>query len=120
MATAPATANGPIEFTDQNGKQFLIPISALFFDTGTLKTNWPLYQQNKPEIDALLKYLQSSGAVKTAPQPAPVAAMVISAKQPGSAGNDVVINFSNVQPHQNAPTTFDASVTETNTYAGLT
>lgn len=121
MADTPATAMGPLEFTDQ-GQQFVIPLSALYFDAGvTLKTSSPLYAKHKQALDGWLAYLQSNGLVTPAPVAPPAPAMVITAADKGSAGNDIVISFSNVHEDPNThDTVFDATLTHTDTYPGLT
>jgi len=120
MADTPATAMGPLEFTD-GGEQFVIPLSALYFDSGvTLKTSSPLYAPHKHALDGWLAYLQSSGLVTPAPVAPPAAAMVITAADTGSTGNDIVISFSNVHEDPNThDAVFDATLTHTDTYAGL-
>lgn len=122
MANTPVTAMGPLEFTD-GGEQFVIPLSALYFDSGTnqLKTDSPLYAKHKATIDAWLSYLQDNGTVTPAPQPPPAAAMVIAAADSGSSGNDISIAFANVRVDPNThDTIFDATLTQTDTYPGLT
>jgi hypothetical protein len=121
MAQTPATAMGPLEFTD-GGQQFVIPLSALYFDSGvTLKTSSPLYAKHKKALDGWLGYLQSSGLVTPAPVAPPAPAMVITAADKGSAGNDIVIAFSNVREDSNTHhTIFDATLTQTDVFPGLT
>jgi hypothetical protein len=121
MADTPATAMGPLEFTD-GGEQFVIPLSALYFDSGvTLKTSSPLYAQHHHALDGWLAYLQSSGLVTPAPVAPPAAAMEITAAATGSAGNDIVITFSNVREDPNTHhTVFDATLTHTDVFSGLT
>ena len=120
MADTPATAMGPLEFTDE-GEQFVIPISALYFDSGgTLKTSSPLYAKHKQALDGWLAYLQGQGLVTPAPVPPPAPAMVITALETGSTGNDIVIAFSNVHEDPNThDVIFDAELTQTDVYPGL-
>lgn len=120
MADTPATAMGPLEFTDE-GEQFVIPLSALYFDSGvTLKTSSPFYAKHKHALDGWLAYLQNSGLVTPAPVAPPAPAMVITAADKGSAGNDIVIAFANVHEDPNTHNTvFDATLTHTDTYPGL-
>ena len=118
MADTPATAMGPLEFTDE-GRQFVIPLSALYFDSGALKTSSPLYAKHKHALDGWLNYLQSNGLVTPAPVAPPAPAMVITAADTGSTGNDIVISFSNVHEDQSHNTVFDATLTHIDTYAGL-
>jgi len=113
--------NGPIAFTDQSGKMLLIPLSALTIDGNTIQTSPPY---DKDEIRQWLQYLVNIGSLTpgTAPSPKPV--MVIQATDPGLAGNNIQVIFSNIVPDPGDPTnadktTFDATVTETDMYKGL-
>src|SRR2546430_1386957 len=124
MATTPAVGSGPVEFMDEStGQQLSIPLSDLAFDANgnLIPSGWPLYQQHKATVDSVLKYLQTTGAIYPAPSPPPAPAMVIEAKQQGSSGNNIQIEFSKVgTTDPNDPTKFDAKVTETEAYNGLT
>jgi hypothetical protein len=120
MAKTPAAASGPLEFTDE-GEQFVIPLSHLYFDAaGALKTDSTLYAQHQARIDAWLDYLKKQGLVTPAPQPPPAPAMVIKAKDRGSAGNNITLTFSNPRKDAQHNDIFDASLTETDTYPDLT
>jgi len=124
MATTPAVGSGPVEFMDETtGQQLSIPLSDLAFDPNgnLIPSGWPLYQKYKTTVDNLLKYLKTTGALYPAPSPPPAPAMVIEAKQKGSSGNNIQIKFSKVgttDPNDN--TKFDAEVTDSETYSGLT
>src|SRR5260370_8620296 len=124
MATSPAVSSGPFEFVDETtGQQLSIPLSDLAFDASgnLIPTGWPLYQQHKATVDSLLNYLRSTGAIYPAPSPPPAPAMVIEAKAKGSSGNNIQIAFSKVGTSDpNDATKFDAQLSETDTYPGLT
>src|ERR1700694_4995564 len=124
MATTPAVGSGPVEFMDETtGQQLSIPLSDLAFDAGgnLIPTGWPLYQQHKATVDSLLYYLQGTGAIYPSASPSPAPAMVIEAKQQGPTGNNIQIEFSKVgTTDPNDATKFDAKLTETEVYNGLT
>ena len=116
MPEAVALGNGPVAFTTQDGHQLLIPLSALSFDaSGTLTvSNWPPYTTYKSQVDAWLNYLVASGELTPGAAPPPKPAILIQAADPGAAGNYIQVVISNV-----TQTTFDATLTETDTYVGL-
>lgn len=126
MSESAALGNGPVVLTAQDGKLLLIPLSALTFDaTGNIQaTKWPLYSTYKTDIDPWLQYLVSIGSLIPAATPPPKPAMVIKAADAGAAGNNIQVVFSNIVPDPSDPTnaaktTFDATITETDTYAGI-
>lgn len=116
-------ANGPISFSDAQGRAFSIPLSLLYFDGGgTIQADtWPLYGDHQALIDDWLPYLQEQGLIREGEAPAPVEAMIVKAQDPGAAGNTILLNIGNVHPDpaDNTVTRFDATVTETNSYPGL-
>jgi hypothetical protein len=119
MAKTPVTGHGPIEFTD-NGEHTVIPLSAFYLDdNGVLKSDSALYTgaTSKAAVDRRLHELQKQGVVKAATLPPPKPPMVITAKTPGAAGNNISVTFSNVDT---AAGTFDAELQEQETYEGLT
>lgn len=126
MPESAVLGNGPITLTAQDGKLLLIPLSALIFDaTGSIKaTKWPLYSKYQAIVDPWLQYLVSIGALTPGTTAPPKPAMVIQAADPGLAGNNIQVVFSNIVPDPANPpdpakTTFDATITETDTYPGL-
>lgn len=117
MATTKVTAKGPIEFTD-GGKQIVLPLSAVAIDnTGKLTSQSPLYTgaKNKAAVDAWFKELLATGFVRPAPVPPPQTAMVVTAKTPGSMGNNITLTFV-----VNQDGTFNMTVAAVNTWNGLT
>lgn len=121
--TTQVTGNGPLEFTNANGKQISIPLSALYFDgSGTLQvdTTWATATGLKPS-KGVLGYAQSEGLIAPASAPPPFAAMVINAADQGTGGNNIVVGISDIAPATDpTQTTFSITVTETDVYAGLT
>jgi len=121
--TTQVTGNGPLEFTNANGRQVSIPLSALYFDqNGTLQVDstWAAASGLKAG-SGVLGYAQSEGLIKPAPAPPPFAAMLIKAAGPGAGGNNIKITISDLAPATDpTQTTFSITVTETDTYSGLT
>lgn len=118
-------ANSPVSFTDATGKQKSIPLSDIYFDSsGAIKADrWPPYPAGsstfKNQVDAWLQYLVKKGdLVKDTAAPVP-AAMLIEANQAGATGNSVRVVVSNVREVAGTEV-FDVTVTETDTYTGLT
>jgi hypothetical protein len=126
MSDSVALGSGPITLTAQDGRLLLIPLSALTFDTtGNIQANkWPLYNNYKADVDPWLGYLVSIGALTPGTTSPPTPAMIIQAADDGRAGNNINVDFHNIvtdpaDPTNAAKTTFDATVTETDTYKGL-
>lgn len=125
MANKPAVSNGPIEITDNFGKQLSIPLSALYFDSaGSIKADhWPTYSATpsiQPAVNSWLGYLVDQGLLSPGAAPAPVPAFQLQARDAGSNGNFITVSFTNIAPAAKpADTKVDASVTETDTYTFL-
>jgi hypothetical protein len=123
MAKTPVVGSGPVEFMDESGQQLLIPLSDLSFDANgnPVASDWPLYAKHKDAVDALLEYLVGTGALTPAPQPAPTAALVVTAKNKGAGGNNIQLTVSNSgTTDANDHTKFDSSITETDRWTGVT
>jgi hypothetical protein len=116
MANVAVVGNGPVTLTTAAGQQISLPLSALYFDsTSTIHADqWPLYSKYKSEVDPWLSYLVKDGVLTPGAAPAPTPAILVSAADPGRAGNNIQVTFSNV-----TATTFDALVVETDTYSPL-
>jgi hypothetical protein len=122
-------ANGPVGFTD-TGQQKVIPLPDLYFDitSGAIKADkWPPYKTSsnqafKDSIDAWLQHLVLNGDLVKDRAESPPAAMLITAKDAGASGNSIIIVVSNVRDDTATPPNkiFDMSLTETDTYTGLT
>ena len=117
------TGNGPLEFTNAKGQQISIPLSALYFDpSGTLQVDsvWATASGLKGG-SGLLAYVQSEGLITPAPAPSPFPAMIIKAADPGTGGNNITVQITDVSPAADpTQTTFTIVVTEVDTYTGLT
>ncbi|HMD96325.1 MAG TPA: hypothetical protein VKM93_03205 [Terriglobia bacterium] len=129
MATAAATGNGPLEFTDANGNQVSIPLSALQFVNGSLGVNSSIWTpftgyaaDEKAVINDLLAYASGQGLITPAVVPAPKPALTVKAVSPGSMGNNIQVTVAVSPAASGDPTqaTFSITVTETDTWTGLT
>lgn len=118
MAKTRVRGNGPIEITDSGGHLVALPLSALFFDGGQLQASGALYSAHKAAFDPLLRELSDEGLIVPDVQPPPVAAVVVTAKNPGAAGNDIQLTFSNIRanPSDNTQTILDATLTQRDVY----
>lgn len=125
-----AIGSNPFEFTDLNGKQVSIPLATLKFTSGVLgvdSTVWPPltrgdYQAPLPaQIAALLAELTKAQVFAPPVPAAPKPAMVISAADAGTAGNNITVEIALTLSADLDPTkaTFNVTVTETQIYAGL-
>jgi hypothetical protein len=123
MANTPATGNGPFEFTDPQGHQISIPLSAFSFDSSNaivVDPAWTAVTGASPASE-LLAYAVKRKLI--APQPTATAtpAMVVKAADSGKAGNNITVQISGVAANPDPTlTTFTITVTETDTYTGLT
>ena len=120
MARARALANGPVEFTDSNGVQISLPLTAIFFDGNAVNAEGDLYNTNKTIAEPWLAYQAGIGLLLPDAQPPVKTAMVIKANDPGSNGNFIQIAFSNFDETNPNDPKFDTAVTEGNTYTNLT
>ena len=123
MAELPAISSSPIAFSSQDGKYFLIPLNAVYFDiNGVLKADrWPLYATYQAAIDPLMTELRRSGVLVAGPEPAQRPAIKATAKTVGSTGLLLKIEIANVVANTGTPpaSTADVKVTETDTYTAL-
>src|SRR5262245_36283160 len=95
MARTRAIANGPVDFTDPNGKQISLPLTAVFFDGNAVKAEGDLYNANKAIADPWLAYLAKNRLLVPDANPPTKTAMVVKARDPGSSGNFIQIEFTN-------------------------
>jgi len=124
MAKLAAVASGPVGFTDANGTQLSIPTSRIQFEDGVATFTPPtgMTPATSTAIGEWINALVKEGIIVPGVQPPPVPAMIVSAKDAGSAGNEIQIAISNVRPKPTdaSKTIFDAAVTQTLVYAMLT
>lgn len=123
MSGVAPTGNGPFEFTNSNGQLVSIPLTAFSFDvTGALKVdpNWNSIVTAQP-ASALRDYMLQQGLLVAAPAASPIPAAIIKAVDTGPAGNNISVTIANIGTEAD-PTQrkFDITVTETETYNGLT
>ncbi len=113
MTQIAAVGDGPIVFVTDAGQQLSLPLAEIFFDGNGVNSS-------NPEVTGAfqdwLKYLVAQGRLGPGKVPAPGIAMVFTAVAPGSTGNNIVVTVA-----QNTdPAKVDVTVTETDTYEGLT
>lgn len=119
MGNIPVLGMSPIRFTDAKGSFALLPLDEFWFDAaGAPHGSGTVYAQNSAALDALLKELTADGALQPDVTPAPNAAMVVSAKQAGSSGNNISVTFANIRPDPATAgnTLYDATGQEVDTY----
>jgi hypothetical protein len=122
MAKTPVmAATGPVELL-AGTQQISLPLTALYFEDGELKAAGPLYTAHQADVDTWLQYLSDQGLITAAATPPPKQALLITAKNTGSQGNDIRIALSNVRqdPSDATKQIFDATLTQTDQYSGLT
>lgn len=121
--------NGPVTFTDSNGKQISIPLSALKFDENdTLivdESKWSPYASYpadaKALINTLLTHLTTNQFVVPAPEEALKPAMTVKAVNPLGVGNQIKVDITlETKDADPTKTVFTITVTETDTYTDLT
>jgi hypothetical protein len=120
MASSPAVANGPISFTDKNACQASLPLSDVYFEGNKIKAKGAIYTTNKTLLDLLLAHLAKVGAIVAGSAPAAQPVMVIKAKNPGSNGNWIQVQFKDFDNSTASAPKFNVMVTETDTYSELT
>jgi hypothetical protein len=130
MPDKPVLGSAPIDITDPaTGRQYSIPLRSLYFDgsTGQIKADhWPEYGAGSPgfksAVDGWLGYLVKQSLLVSGTAPPPQPAFSIKARDTGSTGNFVTVKFESIVVDKNTPgnTTADVTVTETDTYTGLT
>ncbi len=128
MSIVLVRGSGPVSYTDSSGRQWVIPLSALRFDDGSIDaTRWTdlatLATDDQSAVTGWLNYLAEISSLKPGSLPKEPA-MIIKAADPGAAGNTIQVTFSNITPDPSAPddrdlTTFTVTITETNTYERL-
>ena len=117
MANYQALGTGPISFVDAHQKQQQIPLNAITFNAGNADASgWPLYTANKTIVDALLAQMVSQGLLTAGKQTAPTPSLTITAAQPGTTGNVIVVTFANPNPGAG---TVDVTVSASEVYPGL-
>ncbi|HSZ60734.1 MAG TPA: hypothetical protein VK828_02995 [Terriglobales bacterium] len=122
------TGFGPFEFTDSQGKQVSIPLTALTLSNNQIQSSnaqWNTYLGSAPALN-LWKYMLAEGLLSPMPSPSPFPAMVIRAASEGAAGNNIAVNITVPTPPSSPaiedPTNlpFTIQVTETDTYTNQT
>jgi len=126
MAQTPVLGSGPIDISF-GGKQYSFPLSAFYFDDKSaiqIDSSFlpvPSVPNLQTALSLWLNYLVNQAMLSPGQTPMPQPALLIQARDPGSTGNFISVKLANVtaaKPVQNS--TVDVTVTETDTYVGLT
>jgi hypothetical protein len=117
-------ACGPFEFTDFNGRQISVPLSALKFNAGNLEVDGTIWRgESAPSfVSALLASLKEQGIVIQPAAASPKSAMVFTAREAGASGNNITVAIT-VAPSADldpSKAKISVTVTETDVYPGLT
>jgi hypothetical protein len=96
MAGASIIGGAPISFL-KDGVQTGIPVSLLTFKDGAVDAS-RLGEPLATDAAPLFALLLASGVIKAGETPAPVVALTLRAKTPGTAGNTLTVKFENVDP----------------------
>jgi hypothetical protein len=129
MTTIAALGSGPVGFVDANGKQYSIPLSFISYSsaagTPAISSSWPGWnpapaptspaQSEQSVIGNWVSLLGTLGLISPAPLPPASPSFTVTAASPGSAGNDITINFTTL----NNDGTLNVTVSTTQVYKGL-
>jgi len=120
MSSTIALGSGPIAFTTKGGQALLIPLTAISFENGAVKLS-ATYSNYQAELQPWLNYLAKQKTITAGEIAPPQPALIIKATDPGITGNNIQIEFKNITPDladssNLEKTTFDAIVTEKETY----
>jgi hypothetical protein len=112
MTQTAAVGDGPVVFFTKAGQQVSIPLSAIYFEGGAVKTTLT----GLDDLDAWLKHLVKQG--RLAPKPIDFAgdAMIVTAAEDGTAGNRITV----LVEATSDKTKVDVTVTSIDVYEGLT
>ncbi|WP_125776059.1 hypothetical protein [Antribacter gilvus] len=122
MTATDVIGSSPISFTDAQGSQRFVPLSALQIDGSALavKSGWAA-QLEPSEIATLLEVATArlaGGEISSPPVPAPQPALLVSAKHAGPEGNGITATVT-VSDDPPLEADLHLAVVQTNTYAGL-
>lgn len=122
MANYQALGTGPVSFVDAHQKQQQIPLSAITFSAGDADASaWSLWSKissgDQDIVKAMLTQLVSQGLLTPGTQTAPTPSLTITAAQPGTTGNVIVVTFAAPNP---AAGTVNVTVSANEVYPGLT
>src|SRR5512138_3469835 len=110
-----ATGDGPIVFFTAQGQQVSYPLSEIEFTGGTPRTKTAPATEDADALSAWLAFLAREGRIAPAPVEPPGNAMLVTATEPGVAGNRITVTV--------APTAqsdkVDVIVTELDVYEGI-
>jgi hypothetical protein len=113
MATA--TGDGPIVFFTAQGQQVSYPLSEIEFDGGTPRTKTPPATADAEALSAWLAFLAKEGRIAPTPVEPPGNAMLVTATEPGSAGNRITVTVASTAQSDKV----NITITELDVYAGV-
>lgn len=122
-ATVDVIGSSPLSFTDANGGQQVVPLSALQFSGSEiqLKSGWQsaFDAGEQATLIALAKAKAAAGELTPPPVPPPAPALAFTAKHPGAQGNNITITADSQAGKPALTATITLSVLEADTYAAL-
>ena len=113
MAQSTALGDGPVDFTTDEGQQVSIPLGAIFFDSGQVKSR--IYSSDS--LTHWLEYLVATGRLSPAPAPPAGNAMTVTAALTGRVGNTITVT---VAPNNTDRTQVDITIVEADSYPLVT
>jgi hypothetical protein len=103
---------------NSTGNLLSLSVTDIFFNNGAISAKGGIYTGNQALFDPFLNHLVTIKFITEGPVPATNPVMTIKATTPGAAGNSIGVQFTNFSSDANPK--FDATVSESDTYEGLT
>lgn len=123
MTAVDVIGPGPLSFTDSNGAQQVIPLSALQFSGSVLqlKPGWTgLFDAGETAtLLAVAKARAAAGELTPPPVPPPRPALALTAARTGAETNNIVVTAVTEKNKPALTAEITLTVTETDTWAGL-
>lgn len=120
MSKTTVVGFAPIAFTTADGKALSIPLSTLSFVDSKILIDIPpagISASDKSDLESWLNYLVKIETLKRGEKTPPKPAIAIVAKNLGQAGNNIEIEFKDIQKAaDSADSTFTAIITATEIY----
>lgn len=122
-ATVDVIGSSPLSFTDANGSQQVVPLSALQFSGSEiqLKSAWQSVfgAGEQATLIALAKAKAAAGELTPPPVPPPAPALAFTAKHPGRQGNNITVTAATEAGKPALTATITISVAEVDTFPAL-
>jgi hypothetical protein len=107
----PAVGEGPVAFIDDEGRQLSIPLSAIYFEDGAVRS----HVSASDSLTNWLNYLVARGQLVPGPTPSADQAMTVTATTAGVTGNGITVDVREI-----GSAAVEITVTESHVYEGLT